>query len=279
LRPRSRRAVASILFVALATAVLLGCGDEEDAQTLTFTLSGEGKAAKFTAPASAEAGLAEITFRNEGKADSDLQLIRVEGDHSAEEVVAGLGKAMKGQAFPDWFFAGGGVGPTPPGKNRTVTQVLEPGAYYAFDTEGSSGPPEAKSVPSVDVSGEESDQELEADGTISAFEYGFEGKGLSSTQTEVLFENKGTQPHHIVYSPLKDGTTAADIEEFFENEKGPFPLNEKATKNTAVIEGGESQLVSLDLKPGRYALLCFITDRQGGKPHALKGMVEEVEVG
>ena len=45
-----------------------------------------------------------------------------------------------------------------------------------------------------------------------------------------------------------------------------------------MLEGGEGQLVTLDLKPGRYVLFCFITDRQGGPPHALKGMVDEVEV-
>jgi hypothetical protein len=262
---------------ALAMTALVACGDE-DAQTLTFTLSGKGKAAKFTVPESAEAGLAEITFRNNGKADSDLQLIRVEGDRSAEEVVEGLGKAMKGQAFPDWFFAGGGAGPTPPGASRTVSQVLEPGTYYAFDTEGSSGPPDPKSVSSLEVSGEESDEELEADGTISAFEYGFESDGVSAGASEVVFENKGAQPHHIVYAPLSGDATAEDVEEFFDSEKGRPPFEEKDTTNTAVIEGGESQLVDLRLKPGRYVLLCFITDRQGGKPHAFKGMVDEVEV-
>jgi hypothetical protein len=45
-----------------------------------------------------------------------------------------------------------------------------------------------------------------------------------------------------------------------------------------VIEGGESQLVTADLEPGRYALLCFISDRQGGPPHAVKGMVDELEI-
>jgi hypothetical protein len=45
-----------------------------------------------------------------------------------------------------------------------------------------------------------------------------------------------------------------------------------------VIEGGEGQLVTLYLKPGRYVLFCFISDRQGGPPHAIKGMVDEVEV-
>lgn len=259
---------------------LVACGDEEEAQTLTFTLSGKGKAAKIAVPESAEAGLAEITFRNGGKGDSDLQLIRVEGDRSPQEVVDGLGEAIKGQAFPEWFFAAGGVGPAAPGESHTVTQVLEPGTYYAFDTEGSEGPPNAKSAAAASfrVSGEESDAEVEADGTISAFEYGFEGDSLSSGATEILFENKGAQPHHIVYAPLKGDATAEDIEEFFDKEKGPPPFEEKETTNTAVIEGGESQLVTLELKSGRYALLCFITDRQGGPSHAEKGMIGEVEV-
>ena len=45
-----------------------------------------------------------------------------------------------------------------------------------------------------------------------------------------------------------------------------------------MLEGGESQLVTLNLKPGKYVLYCFISDRQGGPPHALQGMVDEVEV-
>jgi uncharacterized cupredoxin-like copper-binding protein len=279
LRPPTSRALASLLLATLAMTAFAACGDDaEEAQTLTFTLSGKGKAAKFTVPESAEAGLAEITFRNDGKADSDLQLIRVEGDRSAQEVVDGLGSAIKGQAFPEWFFAAGGVGPTAPGETRTVTQVLEPGTYYAFDTEGSEGPPDAKSAASVEVSGEESDAEVEADGTISAFEYGFEGDGVSADATEVLFENKGAQPHHIVYAPLSGDATAEDVEEFFDSEKGKPPFEEKDVRNTAVIEGGESQLVPLGLKPGRYVLLCFITDRQGGPSHAEKGMVGELEV-
>jgi len=262
----------------LAALALAACGDEEEAQTLTFTLSGQGKAAKFTAPASAEPGLAEIVFQNDGKAESDLQLIRVEGERSDQEVVDGLGKAIKGQPFPDWFFAAGGIGPTPAGESRTVTQVLAPGVYYAFDTEGSEGPPDAKSVTSVRVSGDDSDEEVEADGTISAFEYGFDGDKLSADPDEVVFENSGAEPHHVVYAPLSGDATAEDVEKFFKDEKGKPPFEQKEAKNTAVIEGGESQLVSLDLKPGRYVLLCFITDREGGPPHVAKGMVDEVEV-
>ncbi len=68
------------------------------------------------------------------------------------------------------------------------------------------------------------------------------------------------------------------MERTIKSEKGQPPIEEEGTQNTAVLEGGEGQVVTLDLKPGRYALLCFISDRQGGPPHAVKGMVDEIEV-
>ncbi len=243
---------------------------------MTFTISGDGKAAKVTGPSSAETGTAEITLRNEGKGEGDLQLIRVEGNHSAEEAVEGLEAAMKGKAFPEWFFAAGGLGTTAGGKSQTVTQVLEPGTYYAFNTEGDL--PEAASVPAVEVSGETSDETIEADETVDAFEYGFEADQLSAGATEIAFDNTGAQPHHLLAAPLKGDSTAEDVEQAFKTEKGEPPFDEKGFQSTAVLEGGEGQLVTLDLKPGRYVLFCFITDRQGGPPHALKGMVDEVEV-
>lgn len=260
----------------LAVALLAGCGDE-DAQTLAFTLSGDGKASKFSGPTSAEPGLAEITLRNDGGQEGDLQLIRIEGDRSAQEIANALGDAVQGKPLPDWFFAAGGTGLTAPGESQTVKQVLMPGTYYAFNTE-SNGPPDPKSALVLDVEGEASDDQVEADATISAFEYGFEGEGLTSGSTEIAFENSGTQPHHIVYAPLSGDATAADVNRFLKTEKGKPPFEDKDVHSTAAVEGGESQLVTLDLKPGRYVLLCFISDRQGGPPHAFKGMVEEVEV-
>jgi hypothetical protein len=278
LRPLTSRAVATALAAVLAAALLAACGDDTDeAQTLTFTVTEQGKASKFTGPQSAETGLAEITLKNDGKGESDLQLIRVEGDHSAEEVVKGLGQAIKGKAFPEWFFAGGGVGTTGPGESQTVTQVLEPGTYYAFNTE-SQGPPDAQTVTAVEIGGEESGDEVEADETVTAVEYAFEADALPSGETEIAFDNAGAEPHHLIASRLVGDSTAEDVEKFFKTNKGKPPLSEKGTQSTAVIEGGEGQAVTIDLKPGRYALYCFITDRQGGKPHALKGMVDEVEV-
>jgi hypothetical protein len=257
--------------------MLAACGDEE-AQTLTFTLTQQGKEVKLTGPQSAETGLAEITLDNEAKQDGDMQLIRVDGDHSVEEAIAGLEKAMQGKPFPEWFFASGGTGTTKPGKSQTVTQVLEPGTYYAFVTEGGQGPPDPSAVPALEVSGEESDEEIEADDTVTAVEYGFEAEELPSGEVEIDFENGGAEPHHLLASKIVGDATIEDVRRSFKSNGGKPPLSEDAFQGTAVIEGGESQKVTLDLEPGRYAFYCFVSDRQGGPPHAITGMVDEVEV-
>jgi hypothetical protein len=268
--------IAACLALALASAtVLAACGDDS-AQELTFELEGKGKEATITAPESAESGEAEITVVNNTDKDGELQMIWVDGDHSAEETIEVLAGAQQGKPFPDWFFAGGGVGVVEAGEERTVTQVLEPGTYYAFDLEA--GQPKPDAVPALEVTGDESEDELEADATVDAFEYGFKEEGLTSGETEVAFKNVGAQPHHLLISPLEGDATAEDVEKAFKADKGRPPLSEEGGEDTAVIEGGESQLVTLDLKPGRYAFYCFISDREGGPPHALKGMVDEFEI-
>lgn len=270
----SLRTSACLVATALVASAFAACGSEDE-QSLTFTITEEGKQRRIAGPDSADAGTAEITLKNQAKGGNDLQLIRVQGDHSAQEVVDGLGKASQGQPFPEWFFAGGGIGGTGPGDSDTVTQVLQPGTYYALSTEGRSDP---KSIAVLDVSGDESDDELpEADATVTAVEYEFDSEELPSGTVEVDFENDGVQPHHLLVSQLIGDSTAADVERYFKTEKGKPPLREE-NQATAVIEGGEGQTVTFDLKPGRYAFYCFISDRQGGPPHVFRGMVDEVEV-
>jgi hypothetical protein len=282
-RPRARasrfsfRVAACIVLAALAAFGVAACGSSEETQSLTFTISNDGKATKISGPDSADTGLSEITLKNDGKAAGEMQLVRVEGDHSTAEAIKGLSAATEGKPFPDWFFAAGGVASTAPGKSQTVTQVLKPGTYYAFETE-SEGEPTPSSVPAMDVTGEASDETVEADETVSAFDYGFKSQQLSSGKTEIAFDNTGAQPHHLLAAPLSGDSTAEDVEKAFKSEKGKPPYDEKAFQSTTVLEGGEDQLVTLDLKPGRYVFFCFVTDREGGPPHALKGMVDEIEV-
>ena len=279
-----RAAICAALTLA-AVIALAACGDSDgggdDAQKLSFTLSGSGEQAKVTGSGQAEAGTAEITFSNPGKSEADIQLIRVEGGKSAAEMIKVLGGVIQGKPFPDWFFAGGGSGLLQPGQKSEATLVLSPGTYYALNTE-SDAPPSPSGVATLEVGGEASDEELDADMVVTAEdaddEYRFEVDGLESGKQEILFANDGEQPHHLLISPIKGDATAEEVEKAFKEDKGPPPLEEKGSQSTSVIEGGEGTLVSVDLDPGRYAFYCFISDRDGGKPHALKGMVDEFEV-
>ena len=156
-RIRRRRRVVTglnireLCIAALALMVgLAACGDDEEAQELSFTAT-EGK---LSGPGSAETGEAVITLTNDSGKDSELQLIRVEGDHSAEEVIQALGGAQQGKPFPDWFHAGGGLGPPPGQQHRRMPggDVGVPGADSGVDRIRASGPSDDAVV--VDVPGD-----------------------------------------------------------------------------------------------------------------------------
>ena len=260
---------------------LSACGDDDDdggtedqssATALSIITGDKG----IQAPASVEAGLVEITLENDGKDNHEAQLIRLEGGHTAEEALSVLtGQSSK---IPDWFVGGGGVGTARPGESRTATQVLEPGSWAIVDL----GAEKPQST-ALEVTGEPGDAELpEAEATITASEYTFEASGLQPGANTILFENAGQELHHVIANPVKPDATVAQITRFFETEEksaDPFTKGEAGDIETAVLDDGGSQLVDLDLESGKYALMCFIPDRDGGPPHAAKGMItiEEIE--
>lgn len=276
-----------LFLLALGAIALIaaGCGDEEDsgdsgtgggggeasAQALTITVTGPDE---FEAPGSAETGLTEISLQNDSDRPANVQLVRVVGDHSAEEVATAIKSAMRAGPLPEWFLLGGGTSEAAPGESVTVTQVLQPGTYYAVGRAPDSGVP-------ITVEGEESSEEIPAGtATVTAEDYSFETEGLRKGVNQVVFENAGEQPHHLLAFPLAEGKTIQDVREFAEGPgQGPPPVDEASGAETAILEGGDSQLVELELKKsGTYALLCFIADRQGGPPHVAKGMIGTVQI-
>jgi hypothetical protein len=284
---RARRGrLKAVAVVGAASMVFVGgCGDDEEDSQDTAAAPAQVEIATpanpdepLTAPASVEAGEAEITFTNSGEKPANAQLIRVEGDHSGEETLNGLRAVSSGKPAPPWFFAGGGIGTTVPGETRTVTQVFEPGTYYAINDE--TGKP---AVPDpIEVTGEAAEASVpEAPATITASEYTFEAQELASGSGELTFENAGEEPHHVVAMPLAQGGTIQEAERFFQSEEepqGPPPVDFRKEVSTAVVEGGDTQVVELPLVKGDYALVCFISDRQGGPPHIAKGMIAEATV-
>ena len=246
---------------------------EQEASAIALSIIGTDSG--LQAPKSVEAGVAEITFENTGKNEHEAQLIRIEGDHTPQDVIDSI--TSESGKIPDWLSGGGGVGTTEPGQTRTVTQVLEPGSYAIVNTDAKK--PQSAAL---EVTGEAAGGDLpETDATVTASEYTFETSGLKAGSNRFLFENTGKELHHIIAGPVKPDATREQVSKYYQSDgksKNPFRGDEEAGVSTAVIDGGESQVVELDLPAGKYAFQCFIPDRKGGPPHAFKGMITIEEV-
>ena len=273
------------LMLAAAMAVA-ACGDDDDdggdgngggqadtpagAAQLTISETAQGLEVEGT-PAP---GVAEITLQNDGKKPATAQLIRATGGESRKEVEKVYSGAGEGEPIPDWFRAEGGPGTTAPGESSTATLELEEGTYYAVNDEDK---PEVS--PAFEVSGDASDAELpETDASVIADDYSFEARGLQAGDSQVVFENAGEEPHHVLALPIVPGKTFEDAERFLKTEKGKPAVNfEKGTFST-VIDGGKTMVIDVALQKGDYALVCFISDRAGGRSHFDKGMISEAAV-
>jgi plastocyanin len=275
--------------VLAAATLLAGCGGDDEAsepRQVSLTVSKSGSTYDLTAPASIEAGLVEISLRVDAPASEqhDAQLLRVVGDHSVEEAIAVV--TEEGAPIPSWIFAAGGAGSTPGGETATVTQVLEPGKYYVVDL----GEGQGDDVPSfaeqgatatIEVTGDADAELPETDATVTAEDFSFSTEGLEAGVNRVRFDNTGKEIHHIVAVPYAEGATLAQVKEFATTNappSGPPPVDFERALATSAIEGGTSQITDLDLDAGKYAFLCFITNRAGGPPHVAYGMVAEVVV-
>jgi len=284
----------AILAAALVLTIT-GCGDDDDKsssskpQALVVEVTEQGPD-KFglSAPESVEAGLVEISLKTpSGKPTShDAQFVRVEGNHTIDEVLEFISQE-EGAPIPDWLFAAGGVGQTKAGATGSTTQNLTPGKYFILDTSEPMGEDvesyaEGGATAELEVTGEAGTAELpKADGKITAKEYTFTTSGLKAGANQVEFDNAGQDLHHVIAFPYQKGTTLADVKKAFMQEgepSGPPPLDFENITGTAALEGGQKQVTQLDLKRGKYALVCFVSDRKGGPPHVAKGMIAEANV-
>jgi plastocyanin len=283
---RNRGVPTLVLFVA-GSLGLAGCGglfgDKQAAATpakLTITASEAGKQLHLSVPKSVPAGLVTVELTNMGKAFHEAQLIRLEPGHTPEDAIQVI--AAEGAPSPGWIHAAGGTGPAPPGGKRSATQRLRPGNYIVYDAPFQNEGKGLKfGLASFKVQGEADDggKLPKALAKIEAYEYGFRVSGLTIGKNSVEFSNTGSEPHHVIAVPYKRGATLAEVREAFRAGGAEPPLDFANVVYTARIDGGTKQITELDLdKPGKYALLCFVSDRKGGPPHVAQGMVAEITV-
>lgn len=297
-----RRVVARSVAAALTgvSLSLAACGGDDDTSTtkaaapqpptpLAITTSDAG-AKRFSteAPASIKGGLVELTFSNAGKGTHEAQLLRLDGAHTAQEALKIV--TAEDAPTPDWIRAAGGAGSTGPGQTAKATLNLPAGKYMMFDNDGQGSPSNASrgALAEFTVTAGKEGALPASTATITAAtdesaepENSFEISGLKVGMNRVHLINKGDEIHHAVLFPIQPGKTLADVKKAFTGPpSGPPPVDFENGAGTAVIDGDTEQVADLVLrKPGRYAVVCFLTDRDGkGKPHLAEGMLKEVEV-
>ncbi len=85
------------------------------------------------------------------------------------------------------------------------------------------------------------------------------------------------QPHELTPFQLAPGKTPTDMVKFIETgKKGPPPGMPMG--GVSGVSTGISSFFDVDLKPGDYALVCFLTDPKDGKPHYTHGMLQTVKI-
>jgi hypothetical protein len=278
--------VRSLGFVVVAGLLVAGCGSSKSSSPtpLNMSIAEKGKAASFTAPASAKGGLVTVKLTNSGKAPHGVQFIQYTGGHTMADVLQQLGG--KSNAIPPWAKLEGGVGSVAPGQTGTATVNLPQGNYVLVDAAAlggsgpSSGPP---ATAGIKLSGGSSGDLPGTDGRVTAAtngkdKYKWEISGLKTGSNQVTFDSKGDEAvHTIVAVPVKG--TAPPLSQIQKDlaTNGPPPpyVDASGIQSSAILDGGLSQTTTLDLKaPGQYIFFCPLLDRNGkGKSHDQEGLL------
>ncbi len=330
---------ARLLAVVLALLLLAACGGDEpeveeteeaaSSQALDIEIRSTGDRFEYVSPDEIEAGVVEMTVTNSTELFLQAQLVKVEGDHTPEEVIQAI---TSDEPSPDWVSTPGGVVYVHAGDEKSATVEFEEGTYYLTDTDtladsqetpsgaqespgaggeseespGASPSPTLGATASASPGADEEESPLlsslglvkklevtagdgggefpEADRTITATEYAFEVPELKAGTTTIEFDNAGEELHHVIAFPLLPDATSEDIDTFVKGvtgeaqPTGPPPFDFASVDGVAVIDGGKKLVTEIELKEGKYALMCFLTDAGGGPPHVALGMVEEITV-
>lgn len=239
----------------------------------------------FEAPAQLEAGLLTVTLENTGQDLHHAIYNRVLDGKTYDEVAAALlaGDEAGARAMMEPLS---GPNPPPPGGGRSRATIdLRAGTYAMICViPGPDGEPHYKKgmlkrVEVVAAANQPAMQEPVSNSTVMLKDFSI---GLPATmpagQQTWKVTNNGPQVHEIVLFALKPGAVPSDIPKFFAGPpSGPPPFSPVGGVSDFVPN--RSVWSHLDLQPGNYAAICFVTDPASRKPHFALGMLTGFSVG
>lgn len=114
--------------------------------------------------------------------------------------------------------------------------------------------------------------------TVSATEFAFSAPAtIPAGLTTFRLVNQGRELHHVQMVRLEEGHTVEELVEAVRTGGEVLPAWAYLVGGPNAHAPGAQSEATLDLKPGQYALLCFIPSGDG-VPHVMKGMVKPLTV-
>ncbi|KAA0237331.1 hypothetical protein EDM76_06645 [bacterium] len=306
------RLVIALGVGALAALALGACGDDDtkpgsptpppsesspeatrgsggdDTKPGTLTLKATDFA--FELEGAPKPGVVRVVMPNEGKYVHQAQFFRVDGDHTAAELIATIGPLIRaGKSLPGWVTWWGGPGALAPGETAEHYIDFDEGRYIVLCFQGDpdgvphlqkgqlaevtfEGNRSGASLPSakVEITGKD-------DGQGKSYAFGLP-PSIAAGDTMVSFRNEGTEPHEMQLVRLS-GDLALEkvVDVFLKKAAPPAGFNSGLLGGPQVIRPGESTRMRIDFKPGQYVFICPVPG-PGGVSHAGLGMAARVEV-
>lgn len=218
------------------------------------------------------AGWVSFTLETrKGKADHGLALLRLKGDATVEELI-------KAESFEQFLALaqplGGLVGVTG-AATHTMTARLDAGRYAIIDGgESAAGPNFARGMTaSFDVARSDRPAGVrpEPDGEIVMREFAIDLPERFSGYGTYLVRNAGGLYHEMTIGRFSPGTDV--VEEIRRHAKTGRGKGTEVPGMWVLAPGTQAYL-DLDLTPGRYAVVCFLSDPENQPAHALQGMYD-----
>ena len=287
-----KKSIWGLSAVAVGTLALVaaGCGgggsDQPTKVDVKVTEQGKGQYA-VQVPKEIEGGAVQLTLDNAGnKAPHSAQLVQLQGGHTFAEA-APIISSNKPQPIPDWIRGYGGIGQVAPGQTGTTTVKLDEGHYVLVDDaeNGAKQPAhtefDVKSTNNADLPSTDAKVTAATTGQKDP-QYQWESSGLKAGNNTITFDSQGDKALHILVAvPVKGNPTDDQLKKEFESNSGPPPTNldVQHAAQTEVLDGGKQEVTNLHLSAGKYAFVCFLTDRdEPNKPHFTEGLLKQVTI-
>jgi hypothetical protein len=234
----------------------------------------------FDAPDTIPAGLTELRLLNRGTEMHHVMLIRLDAGKTMNDLFA----AMKPEAaLPSWAREVGGPNTPGPGGESNAILRFTAGRYAMICVIPSSdGKPHvmkgmAKEVIVVPAPSSTASANLRVNATMTLFDYAFQlSQPLQAGRQTIRVKNTAAQSHEVVFVRLQPGKKPADVLAWMQKMEGPPPG--APIGGTTPMARGEENIITLDLPPGDYGLLCFVSDAKDGKPHFMHGMMTQFSI-